>query len=750
MRALRLQTVDPGLFSLKHAARAAIVMPAVVAFADNVIQDQQTTFLSSFGSVAILVLSDFGGPPRRRLAAYVALAVAGAALITLATLCSRTPWLAVVAMAVVGFVVLLSGVISGYFAAARIPALLTFILSVSIPAPPSAIPARLEGWALAASVGISAVMLLWPSQPRDRLRAAGARAARALAALVDSEQSGDPSAIADRIDEAGAAVGEFRRSFVATPDRPTGPTGSTEALAFLVEELDWLLSFASPPRGGIEDRSAPCREENREVMAAAVAVLRVSAANLDGERLQPDLDRLDRAREEVARNLVQQVADLPSPHGEIAQPAGLEPSFRMRELSFAAREVGVNALRASGAGAREAEAAPQARSDRRSRQRGLARRARSALQATRRLVVAHASTRSASFRNSLRGAAGLAVAVLIGQVAGLEHSFWVVLATLTVLRSNALGTGSTVIQALAGTVAGIVVGGALVAALGSDELVLWALLPPAVLLAAYAPRAISFAAGQAGFTIVLLILFNIIQPTGWTVGLVRVEDVAVGCAVSLAVGVLFWPRGVGDLLRESLGAAYARSADYVASATRRLVAAGGAGGMENATEPSREGARGAANRLDDAFREYLAESPAQRANLELVATLVAGTTRVRLTAYSLSTLTPAPTGGPGLDQCADALAADVDAVRSWYISLADAIVDCTVAPPPQPRDGDEGRQVVRCAREALAAGDDSIVGPALSLLWASQHLDNLRRLGVRLIQPAAEYSGKGARPYDQP
>ena len=47
-------------------------------------------------------------------------------------------------MAVIGFVILLSGVISGYFAAARIPALLTFILPVGIPVPPSAIPARLE------------------------------------------------------------------------------------------------------------------------------------------------------------------------------------------------------------------------------------------------------------------------------------------------------------------------------------------------------------------------------------------------------------------------------------------------------------------------------------------------------------------------------------------------------------------------------------------------------------------------------
>jgi uncharacterized membrane protein YccC len=744
MRALRLQIVDPGLFSLKHAARAAIVMPAVFAFADNVIQDQQTTFLSAFGSFAILVLADFGGPWRKRLAAYLGLTVAGAALITLGTLCSQTPWLAVAAMAVVGFLILLSGVISGYFAAARTAVLLTFILPVSIPAAPAAIPARLEGWALAASVGICAVMLLWPSQPRDKLRAGAARATRALADLVDSELSGDRSTITARADAANAAVGEFRRSFVATPDRPTGPTGSAEALAFLVDELDWLLSFASPTLGGIEARSEPCREENREVMAAVVAVLRASAANLDGERRQPDLDRLDRAREAVATTLTQRVADSPALQDDVALQAALGPSFRLRELSFAAHEVGVNALRASGAVAPGIEGSPQAGADRPPRWSGLVRQAQSALRATEKLVVAHISLRSASFRNSLRGAAGLALAVLIGQLASLQNSFWVVLATLSVLRSNALGTGSTVLQAIAGTAAGIVIGAALIVAIGADEPVLWALLPPAVLLAAYAPRAISFAAGQAGFTIVLFILFNIIQPSGWTVGIVRVEDVGVGFAVSLAVGLLFWPRGVGDLLRESLGAAYARSADYVASATRRLVA-DGAGSTET-VQPARQIARGAANRLDDAFRDYLTESSAHQGNPEGVATLVAGTTRVRLAAYSLSTLTPAPPGGPRIDRCAEALAADVDALRSWYVSLADALVERTTLSPPPPRDDDDDRQVVWCVRHALAAGDVSAVGPVLTLLWASQHLDNLRQLGDRLTQPAAELSTTGGRP----
>jgi hypothetical protein len=119
---------------------------------------------------------------------------------------------------------------------------------------------------------------------------------------------------------------------------------------------------------------------------------------------------------------------------------------------------------------------------------------------------------------------------------------------------------------------------------------------------------------------------------------------------------------------------------------------------------------------------------------------VAGATRVRLAAYSLSTLTPAPASGPRVDTCADALGADVDGFRSWYLSLADALVDRTAISPPHPPDDPDGRQVVRCVSRAFADGDESLVGPALSLLWASQHLDNLRQLGVQLSQPTAEFS----------
>src|SRR5205807_2288626 len=222
-------------------------------------------------------------------------------------------------------------------------------------------------------------------------------------------------------------------------------------------------------------------------------------------------------------------------------PAALGPPFRIRAATYSARQVASYALRATGAEAPELDQLALERPP-----------GRAALEATEQLAREHSSMDSVWFQNSVRGAAGLAIAVYIAQRTGLQHGFWVVLGTLSVLRSNALGTGRSILSALAGTAVGIVIGALLVIAIGTHQGVLWAVLPVAVLLAAYAPRAISFAAGQAGFTVVLFVLFNLIQPSGWKVGLVRIEDVAIGFAISLGVGLLFWPRCAAAPLRENL------------------------------------------------------------------------------------------------------------------------------------------------------------------------------------------------------
>jgi uncharacterized membrane protein YccC len=722
----RLAVHDPGLASLRSAARAAIVMPAVFAIADTVIGDPQIATFAAFGSFALLVLVEFGGPLRSRLVAYLVLACVGAADIVVGTLCSRNAWLPAGAMALVGFAILFSGVINGYFAAAGTAAMLAFILAATIPAPWSALPERLEGWALAAAAAICAHMLLWPLRPQASLRGDAARACLALADLADATLARDPQAVADRTGAAGRAVGALQQRFLATPHKPTGPTGPQAALSSLADELEWLLSFLAPPAEppGLD----VCPAENAEAVAAIVAVLRAAAARLDGTDDRPDLARLDETRQALARALARRIPELPTIPDDEALVEALEPAFRIRILSYGARQVAVDALVVSG------EPAPEADDEHASGWESVTRPVRTTLQVTEQLTVEHASARSVWFRNSVRGAAGLAVAVYIAQRSGLQHGFWVVLGTLSVLRSNALGTGWSIVSALAGTAVGIVVGAALVIGIGTHHSVLWAVLPLAVLLGSYAPRAISFAAGQAGFTVVLFVLFNLIQPTGWRVGLVRIEDVAIGFAISLGVGLLFWPRGAAALLRENLAFAYARSADFVVAAEGLLV-----GGADPASSAgAAEAAAAAAHRLDDAFRQYLAERSAKPQNRESVATLVAGAARLRRAAQSLSSLARMADGNARLERCGGNLDAEVHALRSWYVTLGDALVHATAVPPPHTRDAEGRRRLLECVRDAIAGADKTMLRPALDLLWASQHLDTLWQLEGHLGRHAAE------------
>jgi Fusaric acid resistance protein-like len=698
--------------ALKSAARAAIVIPAVFALADKLIGQPQTSIFAAFGSFAILVLVDVAGAPRTRLIAYLGLACVGAAFITLGTLCSRNAWLGACAMAAVGFAVLFAGVISGYIAAVTTGALLTFVLPVTLPAPNSAIPDRLEGWGLAAGAGICAVMLLWPPRRRANFQRDAASALRAAADVADA----GADRFAERVRLARDSVDRLGRRFLGTQHRPTGPAGQTAALASLPDELDWLLSFLAPSVDSPALELA-C-EQDGEAMAATAAVLRASAGRLEGRDDRPDFARLDAARDAVARALVRRLPELPAATLDDALMEVLEPTFRIRAASYSARQVGGYALLATGAEVPElshsdiAEPPP----------------AGAALAVTERVAVEHAGAGSVWFQNSVRGAAGLAVAVFIAERTGLQHGFWVVLGTLSVLRSNALATGWSILSALAGTAVGIVVGAVLVIAIGTHEAVLWAVLPFAILLAAYAPRAISFAAGQAGFTVVLFILFNIIQPVGWSVGVVRVEDVAIGFAISLGVGLLFWPRGAAAVLRDHVAAAYASSADYVVATARQLIT----GGATDDAGRAARAAETAAHRLDDAFRQYLTERSATELNVEDVAAFVGGAARVRRAAQSLASLGRMADGSTRLARCGENLDRELHALQSWYVALGYAIVNRRMVPPPHIRDGEGRSRLLACVRDAARASEKETVDAALVLLWTSQHIDNLWRLEAHL------------------
>lgn len=728
MRLPHPQIADPGLSALKSAARAAIVMPAVFAVAFEVIQEPQAATFAALGSFAMLVLVDFSGTPRSRFTAYLSLAILGAALVVIGTLCSRNAWLAAAAMAVVGFAILFSGVINGYFAAGAAAAILPFVLAVSIPAPLSALPWRLAGWGLAAVAGICAVMLIWPPRRTGTLRDDAARVCLVLADLTDSAFGGDQEAIGARVAVAGEAVGALRKRLQGVPHRPTGPTGPAAALAGLIDELGWLL--VSLEHVTASPGNMLCRQENGEALAASAEVLRACGKRLAGHNERLDTGRLERAQSAVARALAQQISQLPSAvMGDQELETLLRRSFRTRAICISTRQIAVYALAASnGTGPEPARGGAQRLAP-----------LPGALLAVRQFATEHASVRSVWFRNSIRGAAGLAVAVFIAQRSGLQHSFWVVLGTLSVLRSNALGTGRSVVKALAGTAIGIVIGAAIVLALGANDPVLWAVLPVAVLVAAYTPRVISFAAGQAGFTVVLVVLFNIIQPVGWKVGLVRFEDVVIGFAVSLGVGLVFWPRGATTVLRENMATAYSRGADYVAITARLLTS------DDDPGDPGRAelAAAAAIHELDDSFRQYLAERSAKQDDPESAARLVAGAARVVRAGRSMAALNAIMAGnghGPSLAGYRESLDEQVQSVRSWYVTLGDSIVHATSIPSPQSPDPEARKRLLGCMRDSIVSGEAAALNGALLALWASQHLEMLRELEVHLSKQAASAS----------
>ena len=712
-------------------------MPALFALGSEVVGNPGVATFAAFGSFAMLLLADFGGTLGERLAAQVSLVAIGCVLIAVATLVSRNPLAAALAMFVVGFLVLFAGVVSSALAAASTSILLSFILPVATPAGPEAIPDRLLGWLLAGVVSLFAVTLLWPAPRSEPLRDAAAEACRRLSARLTAEaarshaeDTEDTEDVDEAVARANTAVATLRTTFLATPYRPSGLTTATRAIVRLVDEVVWLSVILD---NATATRHRPRADPTvRDVKTAAAVLLdhagkALSLREPPQDSLQDHLDDLARARRAMETMAIADVG-LPG-DGRTAEALvnSLTPSFRAQELSFAVMAIAENIAIATAAERRTWWQKLLGRQPR-----GLA----GPIASAQERALAHIEPHSVWLRNSLRGAITLGGAVLVADLTGAQHSFWIVLGALSVLRSNALSTGQSVVRGLVGTTIGFVIGGALVLVLGTNPVLLWVLLPVAILVAGIAP-AVSFTAGQAGFTVALVILFNIISLEGWRVGLVRIEDVAIGCAVSLVVGALFWPRGAAGALRRTLAEAYADCAAYLCAAAESGTAVDG-GAEEVGTARSRAAA--AARRLDDAFREYLAERGNKRLSLAQVASLLTGVAGLRLTAEAVSDLWAAA-GSTRIDtpRAHLELIVTTERVTNWFAAMAQAMTGAGTVPRAFPQDGASARRLV----EALSQDLESTSAPAASvkaqtvrLGWTSDHLDAARRLQDLVEQPA--------------
>lgn len=737
-----LRAHDPNWFGLRRAVRAAVVVPVNFAIGSQVIGNAQVATFAAFGSFALLLFVNFTGALATRAGAYLGLAVAGVVLIVVGTELTTPDWLAVVAMAVIAFAVLFAGVVSSLISGASQAALLAFILAVMLPGTRGDVPERLAGWGIAAAVAIPVALFVWPPREQDRIRLRTAALCHALADLLALEQPG----AGDTLVAMRAVARDLRATFRTSATRTAGLSTGARLLIRLVDEVEWL---AATVVNACTDAPADWPEQGRRLRAAATDVLHACGVALDHDGRGPDrqccddlgdrLAALDAAREAVVQESLAELRTASPGDGARARGEFDRPLYAAHELGYAVALVGGTVAAISAADARTWW------------QRLVGRRVTEdelgVIAVARRSALTQLDRHGVWLQNSIRGAVGLALAVLLSRVVDAQNSFWIGLGALSVLRSNALATGATVLRALAGTAVGFAIGGALVSALGTSHAVLWPLLPVLILIAALAPSMISFVAGQAAFTVLIIVLFNIIAPIGWQIGVVRVEDVGLGCAASLGAGLLFWPRGAGAALGSALGEAYEAAAGYLRQAVDHVTG--------RRLEPPDTGylATAAGDRLDEALRQYLAEQGAKRVPLESVATLANGAARVRLAGTAIKRLQfEEPDGLPPvavegvLDQPATVLARRADAVTRWYASLAAAFAR---PDSPVPSDGHSPTDAsfLDVVLPVVEACDDGQRAQAERLLWSGQYLGDVDRLRSDLLEPAQQVAAARTRPW---
>jgi hypothetical protein len=722
-------------------------MPAAFAFGGPVLGNPVLATFAALGSFAMLLLVDFGGSIRNRLQCQAALAVACLALIAVGTLVSRTTWLSAVLIAMLAFGVLFAGVLSSVLAGATLSLLLPLIIAVNLPGPASSIPDRLEGWGLASLLSLFAIALLWPAPARDPVRSSAIAACRALADrlraeitfVLEGRTGGAGVGEADyrqALAAADAAVEAVQTGFFATPYRPTGLSTSARAVVRLVDELRWLNSTVLRSVLTAHHTAKPIvqvcavKRAAADVLAGAADLLespeRAAALDDATTRLRAALEELERVS--TARLPESALAGDSKEHAMRVVTA-LDPSFRSQELSFIVLQIAANVDYA-------------ARAERRTWLQKLLGRQPAGfvgfLSAASQRATSHTARDSVWLHNSIRGAVGLGTAVLVADLLAVQHSFWVALATISVLRSSALNTGQNTVRAVLGTTIGLVIGGGLVALIGTNTALLWVLLPFCVLLAGLAPATVSFAAGQAAFTLTLMILFNLIAPAGWKIGLVRIEDILLGGGVSLVVGLMLWPRGAGAALGRALSGAYTDSVSYLTSAVAYGLGRCDSGGPAPGP-PLQQAAQAAAaaRRLDDTFRGYLAERGAKPVPLSEVTALVNGVVGVRLAGDAVLQLWDGDVSNGG-DRAAARreLLSGSDTVRGWYARFAESLVGQGAVPEPLGADAVADGRLVDAVSHDLRDADGNASATAVRVIWTGDHLDAVRRLQAMLVGPA--------------
>ena len=695
----RIRQRDPEFDALRRAGRAAIVVPVAAGVGFAAGGGSQTPLFTIFGSVALLILVDFPGNRPARALAYAGLGFNGLVLITLGTLVAPHPWVSVAVMFVLGVVVTFSGVLSEIIAAGQRATLLTFVLPACMPVGP--IADRLLGWLIALTVCVPAALFVFPPRHHDELRRDAARVCNRLA---DALEGAAPAK------EATRAMNALWESFLSADFRPVALTAGSRALVRVVDDLGFLSDRITDDTGRLlGDMKRPLVRVLRDC-AAVLRVPNPAARAARGADLNSALAELrsvaqGRYREDIVEIL-----------GERDDAAALAVGRKLLGRRTFSATVGVTGRIIRNAAAADARPVWARVLGRRLPQTGTADWVMPETTAVAAITKGFLATRAVVLRNSLRTGLGLALAVAVTHLFPLDNDFWVVLGAMSVLRSSALTTGTRVLRAVAGTAIGFLLGAIVIELVGVDHVVMWTLLPVVAFGSAFVPEVASFIAGQAAFTMMVLIIFNLIAPTGWSVGLIRIEDVIIGALVGVVVSVLLWPRGARTRVSNTIDESFAVGAKFLTAAVLRVTR----GASEEATDrviALSHDALQASRTVDDAVRQYLSESSGSTDVRAPVVRSANRAIRLRAAAELIADVVPPPHG----------VYARTRTVLETHTDAVCRQVTGDIAGPALAPISDDFVIALR----AEAADDDLAVAAALPLVTVAAHLGELEVLYPR-------------------
>ncbi|WBB69369.1 FUSC family protein [Micromonospora sp. WMMD812] len=551
-----LRRRDPGYVALRRAARLTIVASTVFYTCRYALGSVNLATYGLFGTVAAGAFAQLPGSARERARTLLAALPVAWALVAAGTVLAANTWAAAGGMLVIGFAVAFAGV-GGPRLVGLVSALqLFYILASFPPSQPSTLPERLGGVSLGIGLIAAAEMLLWPDPAPVSYQQRLADAAGRLSAYLEATAAALTDPTGDRRDRdvmrgrAAEAVDRLRLAQLPPVQRPTGAGARDRTLRVCGAALTEVLAEAD--RLAAETTRQPLPDGRTvAVLGCCADTTRAAGAGLLPGAPPADVAALDAS---IRR------AEAAYPNTATGPGAGLDVERLRRDATALAV---ADQVRIFAVGARLAGGTPVHGEVELGAYREVfddARRPPWVLYW--RQFRSHLSPWSAPAQSALRLAVALAAARVVAGSLDLMHGFWVLLATLTILRTSAVDTRTALRPAVLGTTAGAVVSGLLM--LVANPPIIYAVaLPVTMVLAFTIGRLWGAAWAQAMFTLLLTFVFAQLAPPSWRLAEARLENVLLGAAIGVLAGVVMWPRGATRDLSRNTASYLAASGDAV-------------------------------------------------------------------------------------------------------------------------------------------------------------------------------------------